>query len=127
MRYLCSALQVKEVSENPLAMAKVSQLTGKEAGKHKQEKPLETQVLESSIHKICSLLSVRVVAAVAGVVAAQEKGKCTANGNSSSSGSLCPNEHLPEECPLASILLLPQLASPCHRHSRKPQPACMPC
>ena len=62
---------MKEVSENPLA--KVSQLAGGRNGacpakggvsaaasiSSKQDKALETQVLESSIQKICSLLSVR--------------------------------------------------------------------
>jgi hypothetical protein len=65
--------QVKEVSENPLA--KVSELVrgssdggGKKRRRRRAggsradlhgDKALETQILESSIHKICSLLSVR--------------------------------------------------------------------
>lgn len=52
--------QVKDVSENPLA--KVSRMVGGRKGGGGDlatgDKALETQVLEASIHKICSLLSV---------------------------------------------------------------------
>lgn len=74
MATLNPLLQVKEVSENPLA--KVSELVGdggdgrgrkrrrgRGAGAGRADlqgdKALETQILESSIHKICSLLLVR--------------------------------------------------------------------
>ena len=59
--------QVKEVSENPLAaLTPARRGSGPLAGVGEEKrdrrgrtpKPLETQVLESSIHKICSLLSV---------------------------------------------------------------------
>lgn len=53
--------QVREVSENPLAkVAKSASVAVESQEGKKAPKPMETQVLEQSIHKICSLLSVSV-------------------------------------------------------------------
>ena len=56
-------LQVKEVSENPLAGMAHHRAGSSSAASAalRGDKALETQVLESSLHKICSLLSVREV------------------------------------------------------------------
>lgn len=52
--------QVREVSENPLAKVAKSAAVAVESQEGKKApKAMETQVLEQSIHKICSLLSVR--------------------------------------------------------------------
>jgi hypothetical protein len=51
---------VKEVSENPLAKVNQHRSAAAAGDMKAGDKAMETQVLESSIHKICSLLSVRV-------------------------------------------------------------------
>ena len=52
---MCLPLQVKDVSENPLARQAVVPEGAKESGKKQQ---METRILENAIGKICSLLSV---------------------------------------------------------------------
>ena len=59
-------MQVKEVSENPLAKVHKHRSAAGGSEMKAGEKAMETQVLESSIHKICSLLSVSGVGACLG-------------------------------------------------------------
>lgn len=61
--------QVKSISQNPLAVQSMKLIKKKKGGSGNDEKQLETRILEHSISKICSLLSVGFGEAGAEVIA----------------------------------------------------------